>query len=495
MWFLNKVEIFFLVVKLLIMSEEAKKSKLEEKLALKPKSCWEVWDKKTIDKVFAFAEDYKDFLGKAKTERLAVYEIRKLAEKEGFVEWGKFSKKADCFRAGDKVYLVNRNKTIILAVKGKRAVGDGLRFILAHIDSPRLDLKLRPLYEDTQLAFLKTHYYGGIKKYQWPALPLAMHGVIVLRSGRKIEVNVGDDPRDPIFMIGDLLPHLAKKQLEKKLKEAIGAEELNLVVGSIPLIAEKGAKEKVKLNILNLLNREYGIKEEDFVSADLEIVPAGRARDLGWDRSMVAGYGQDDRVCSYAAVRALFGVKRPEFTSVVILTDKEETGSRSNTGMTSRFWTDFVRKMLFVETGEESEIGLRDALAASEAISADVTAAFNPDHKDVYDPRNQAKMGFGLAVEKYTGHRGKYSTNEAHAEYMAKIRRVLSGARVPWQPAQLGKVDVGGGGTVAMFLAEYGMDVLDAGVALLNMHAPFEIASKADIYAAYLGYGAFLFAS
>lgn len=477
-------------------ADEEKKSDLEKELSLQLKSCWERWDESTSQKAFDFAEGYKEFLGQAKTERLAVAKVRDLAEDKGFLQWARFVEGREGFEAGDRVYTINRNKDIVLVVKGREPLRSGLRFLLAHIDSPRLDLKLRPLYENEQLAFLKTHYYGGIKKYQWPALPLAIYGVVVMEDGRPVEVAIGDDPADPVFMVTDLLPHLAKKQMEKQLKEAIEAEDLNLLVGSIPLLKEKEAKEKVKLNILQLLNQRYGITEEDFVSADLEVVPAGKPRDLGWDKSMMTGYGHDDRVCSYAAVQALFEMDKPKYTAVVILTDKEETGSRSNTGITSLYWYDFIGKLMSMEQGSKREleidVALREALHRSDVISADVTAALNPDHKEVYDTHNASRLGYGLAVEKYTGHRGKYGTNEAHAEYMARMRRILNGAKVPWQPAKLGRVDEGGGGTVAMFLAEYNMDVVDAGVPLFNMHAPFEIASKADLYAAYLGYRAFL---
>lgn len=471
-----------------------KKSALEKKLTLAPQSCWEIWSSQQQETALAWAEDYKEFLNQGKTERLVVKKARKMAEEKGFVDGEEWWQKGKSWTEADKLYFINRGKNIILVRRGKKPLEEGARFVLAHIDSPRLDLKLRPLVEEKGLVFFQTHYYGGIKKYQWTALPLALYGLVVREDGEEVEIAVGDQPGDPVFMVPDLLPHLAKKQLEKKLKEVITGEELTLLLGSIPLTKEKEAQEKIKLNLLQLLHQRYGIKEEDFVSADLEAVPAGQARDLGWDQSLIAAYGQDDRICAYSALQALLELKEPQYTAIVILTEKEETGSRSNTGITSLFWYDvFSRLLAREERGEKEnlELRVRAALRRSEAISADVTAGFDPQHKDAFDEKNSAFLGYGIALEKYTGHGGKYSTNEAHAEYMARIRRIFNQAQVPWQPAKLGKIDQGGGGTVAMFLAQYNMDIVDAGPALLNMHAPFEISSKADLYATFLAYRAF----
>lgn len=458
------------------------------------KFAFDHWSKKTAQTAFDFSEDYKKFLTACKTERRVVNWTVKEARKHGCRQLenvGKTTPKTASLK-DKKFYNVNRNKSVILARFGKRRITDGLRLILAHIDSPRLDLKIRPLYEKEHLGFMKTHYYGGIKKYQWPTLPLAMYGTIVRQDGSKAEIELGEKPNDPIFMISDLLPHLAADQLEKKLAEAVKAEELNLVVGSLAKRGNKKEENLVKQHLLELLNKAYRITEDDFVSADLEIVPAGPARDLGFDRSLVAGYGQDDRICAYTALQALFDSKASEFTSVVVLVDREEIGSEGATGATSSFIVDFVGELLHMEAGEYNENVLRDSLAVSKAISADVTVGFDPDYADVFDPNNSARLGAGLAVEKHTGRKGKSLTSEASAEYVAYIRRLYNQAGVFWQTGGLGKIDVGGGGTVAMFLARHNMDIIDSGPALLSMHAPFEISSKADIYSAYLAYKAFL---
>lgn len=467
-----------------------KKSKLEEKLGFSRKPAWEIWDKKTKDKAFDFAEAYKEFLNFSKTERLAVEKSQEIAKDAGFQEIERFKRKD--LSCGISLFATNREKNIILAKIGEKPLSSGIKIIVAHIDSPRIDLKLTPLYEEETLAFFKTQYYGGIKKYQWPTTPLALHGVIVTKDGKKIKVDIGEKDEEPIFIITDLLPHLAKKQMEKKLEEAIEAEELNLLVGSLPLVEEKEAKEKVKLGILKILNEKYGIVEEDLVSAELEAVPAGAAQDLGWDKGLIAGYGHDDRSCSFSALKALLEVEKPEYTSLVFLVDKEETGSASNTGITSLFFYDFVSRLLQLEQKEKVfEQDLRKVLVNSQAISADVTAALDPTFKDVSDPKNAARLGYGIALERYTGAKGKYSTSEASAEYVAKIRQIFDKNKIVWQPATLGKVDIGGGGTVAMFLARFNLEIIDCGVPLLNMHAPFEIASKADLYSTFQAYLAF----
>ncbi len=478
------------------MEDTKEKSELEKQLAYESKSCWEVWDGKRKKECANFAEDYKEFVSAVKTERLAVKAAKELALRAGYSDLGPFSNSGKAFVPGEKVFASNRGKTIALAKHGRRPASEGFRLVMAHVDSPRLDFKLRPLYEEGGLVLFSTHYYGGIKKYQWPALPLAIYGMVAKKDGSWAEIRVGDDARDPVFMVSDLLPHLSKEQLEKTLEKAIEAEDLNLVAGNEPLVEEKKAKEKVKLNLLNILNQQYDIKEEDLISAELEAVPAGEARDLGWDRSMISAYGHDDRSCGFAALRSLLDQKEiPEYTSVVVLFDKEETGSRSNTGATSLFLYDMLGQLLLMDPEVEKaniDVQLRKSLRASEAISADVTAGFNPSFKDVHDEKNAAKMGYGVALQRYTGRGGKTSTSEATADYTAKVRRIFDGAGVVWQPAMMGKVDVGGGGTIAVFLAEYNLDIIDVGVPLLNMHAPFEIASKADILSAYRAYKAFL---
>ena len=477
---------------------DEKQVSLEEKLVYKPQHCFEVWDEKPKKTCANFAEDYKEFVSAAKTERLAVKATQELALRAGFSDYNKFLKNGRTFSPGEKVFLDNRGKTIVLAKRGLRPLTDGLRLVMAHIDSPRLDFKLRPLYEEGGLAIFATHYYGGIKKYQWTALPLAIYGVVVKKDGTWAEVRIGDSPDDPVFMVSDLLPHLAKKQLEKKLEEAIEAEKLNLVVGNEPLSDDGEIKEKVKLNILKILYQKYDIREEDLISAELSAVPVGPARDLGWDRSMISAYGHDDKVCAFPALRALFDQRQiPEYTSLVVLFDKEETGSRSNTGATSLFLYDFVGRLLEGDpsTGSTSLPqggGIREIFRNSEAISADVTAAFNPDYKEVHDEKNAAKLGYGVSVSRYAGRGGKKGTSEASAEYVARIRKIFDEAGVVWQPAMMGKIDIGGGGTIAVFLAEYNLDIIDIGLPLLNMHAPFEIASKADLYSAYQAYSAFL---
>ncbi len=476
--------------------QEKEKSTLEEQLSYSPKSCWKVWDSKTKKKCSNFAEDYKEFVSAAKTERLAVKAGKELALRRGYSDFKDFERSGRNFSPGEKIFASNRGKTLVLVQRGKKPITQEMRLVMAHVDSPRLDFKLRPLYEDSGLALFATHYYGGIKKYQWPALPLALYGVIVKKDGSWAELRLGDEPNDPVFMVSDLLPHLAEEQLEKKLKEAIEAEKMNLVVGNEPFLDDDKVEEQIKLNILNILNQKYDIKEEDLISAELEAVPMGAARDLGFDRSLISAYGHDDRVCAYPALRSLLDQNEvPEHTSVVVLYDKEETGSRSNTGATSLFLYDFIGRLL--ELDPELEAGkfdhqIRKALRNSEAISADVTAGINPSYKDVHDEKNAAKLGYGVALQRYTGKKGKRGTSEATAEYTAKIRALFDQAEVLWQPAMLGKVDVGGGGTIAVFVAEYNLDIIDIGVPLLNMHAPFEIASKADIYSAYQAYSAFL---
>lgn len=469
------------------------------KLKLERKSCWELWSDAQTEKAFAFAEGYKEFLSVNKTERLSVKAIQSMAEEQGYISIDAAVEHTATGTATDRplrVYAINRNKSIIMARLGKKPLRTGTRMILSHIDCPRLDLKVRPLYEDSGIAFLKTHYYGGIKKYQWPTIPLALYGTVVLKNGKTINLAIGDAEEDPVFTISDLLPHLGKKQLEKVLGEAIQGEELNLLVGSIPDKREKNEKNKIKLKILKLLYERYGIVEADFITADIEIVPAGKARDLGFDRSMIIGYGHDDRVCAYSSLKSLLDSKTTQHANVLLFTDKEEIGSTSNTGVTSSFFYDTIGRLVALEEElpERTELDtqIREILISSQAISADVTAAYDPDYKEVFDQLNSAQLGCGVALEKYTGSRGKSFTSEANAEFMARVREVFDGAGVPWQTGGLGKVDAGGGATVAMFLAEYNMDIVDCGLPVLSMHAPYEVVSKADLYSAYLAYGAFL---
>jgi len=478
---------------------------IKNNLLFERKFGFEVWKPKRIAAAFSFAESYKDFISECKTEREVVDWVVGTAKNEGYHPLSSsnhpFVRQLADQGKPLKVYAVNRGKSIILGVFGKEPMRDGVKMILAHIDSPRIDLKPTPLYESEKIAWFKTQYYGGIKKYQWPAIPLAIHGVVVLTNGKKIELVMGEKENEPVLTITDLLPHLSEKQMEKKLEEAVEGEEMNVVVGSRPTTSSKfkvqssklgDEKNAVKLGVLELLFKKYGIGEEDLVSADLEIVPAGQARDLGLDASMIGGYGQDDRLCAYTAVQSLLTIKDPETTIMVVLTDKEETGSESNTGALSNFIPDFISEMLYVQEGKHDENLLRDCLSASKAISADVTVAFDPDYKDVFDPLNTARLGAGLAIEKYTGRRGKYGTSEASAEYLAGVRNVFNKNDILWQTGGLGKVDLGGGGTIAMFLARYNMDVIDAGPAILSMHSPFEISSKIDLYAAFEAYKAFL---
>jgi aspartyl aminopeptidase len=391
------------------------------------------------------------------------------------------------------VYTINRNKSIAVAVLGKRPIEDGLNIIASHIDVPRLDLKQNPLYEDddTKLALFKTHYYGGIKKYQWVNIPLALHGKVVKGDGSEVDINIGESPDDPVFTITDLLPHLArKKQAKRALAEGIKGEELNILVGSRP-VSDKHAKKKVKLWILDYLNKNYGMVEEDFVSAELEIVPAGRARDIGFDRSLVGAYGHDDRICAYTSLRALTDIKTPSRTGLALMFDKEEIGSEGSTGVKSRFLVNTIGDLIGLRNPGYPESMLRKALENSRALSSDVNAGINPNYKGVHETRNAARLGHGVVITKFTGSGGKYASNDASAEFMGAIRRLLNENKIIWQTAELGKVDEGGGGTVARFLAEHNMDVIDCGPPILSMHSPFEISSKIDIYSTYEAYRAF----
>lgn len=444
------------------------------------------------EEVFQFAENYRKFISDCKTERECVSFFVEKAEKAGFVNLEKVIAEHTALKAGDRVYANNMGKGMALFVIGKESMEKGMNILGAHIDSPRLDLKQDPLYEDTDFAMLDTHYYGGIKKYQWVTLPLALHGVIAKKDGTVVEVNIGDKPGDPVFGVSDLLIHLSGEQLEKKAAKVIEGENLDLLIGSIPMQTEdEKVKEKVKANIMNLLSKEYGIEEEDFLSAEIEVVPAGEAKDYGFDRSMIMGYGHDDRVCAYPSFEAMLVSEDPEITSVCLLVDKEEIGSVGASGMQSRFFENTVAEVM-AAAGSYSELALRRALAGSKVLSSDVSAAFDPNFPSVMTKRNTAYFGKGLVFNKYTGSRGKGGSNDANAEYIGKLRNIMDTNEVYFQTAELGKVDQGGGGTIAYILANYGMNVIDSGVPVLNMHAPWEIISKVDLYEAYRGYIAFL---
>ena len=444
------------------------------------------------------AEGYKAFISRAKTERECVDETIRLAEAAGYTSLEKAVSEGRKLAAGDKVYASLYGKTILLFHVGTEPLENGLNILGSHIDSPRLDLKQNPLYEDTDMALLDTHYYGGIKKYQWLTTPLALHGVIAKKDGSVVKVAVGEDPADPVFVITDLLPHLGQHQMGKKANEFILGEDLNVLVGHEPLVKEakkdekeEKEKEPVKANILALLQEKYGIEEEDFLSAEIEVVPAGPARDLGFDGSMVLGYGQDDRICAYTSLAALLEAKTPARTAACLFTDKEEVGSIGATGAQSRFFENTVAELMNA-MGEYSDLALRRCLTRSRMLSSDVSAAFDPNFPSVNEKKNSAYFGRGLVFNKYTGARGKSGSNDASAEYMARMRRIMDDAKVAWQTAELGKVDEGGGGTIAYISANYGMSVIDSGIAILSMHAPWEVSSKADIYEAKKGYAAFI---
>lgn len=464
------------------MSDKTQSELLREKLFMENKHGSSVLDEKEIDKVDSFAVDYMSFLNMVKTEREAAAFAVEEAQKHGFV---KFDRK-DQYKPGDRVYYVNRNKSVILAVIGKKNADEGVRIAAAHIDSPRLDLKPNPLYEADKLAFFKTHYYGGIKKYQWTVTPLALHGVIIKKDGTCVSVNVGEDENDPQFCVTDLLPHLASEQMKKPLATAIPGESLNVIIGSREFKDDSGS-DSVKLNILNILNEKYGIIEEDFLSAELELVPASKAVDIGFDRSMIGSYGHDDRVCAYPALRAAVDCKKiPEYTCITVLTDKEETGSDGNTGLNSSYLKYFIYDIAKMQGCDG-----REALSKSACLSADVNAAYDPNYADVYEKKNSSFINNGVVVTKYTGARGKSGTSDASAEFMHRVRTMLDNADVLWQTGELGKVDIGGGGTVAMYIANLDVDVVDVGVPVLSMHAPFEIVSKIDVYMAYKAFLAF----
>ena len=459
--------------------------KLKNSLLNKNESGWLETDDDKFKKIFDFCDGYMEFLNRSKTEREFASNARGLAIKNKF----KDINEVENLKPGDKVYFVNREKSVFLAVIGEEKLENGLNIIGAHIDSPRLDLKPNPLYEDGELAYFNTHYYGGIKKYQWTTIPLSIHGVIVKANGEKITINIGEDDTDPIFTITDLLPHLAKDQAQKKLGEAIEGENLDLLVGSIPSL-DKEEKQKVKFNILKILNEKYGITEADFLSSELELVPNFRARSLGFDYGMVAGYGQDDKVCSYTALQALMEIEKPKKTAICILSDKEEIGSMGNTGMESHMFDYFISELLN-KTGENRVNLLDKVFCYSKMLSSDVDAGFDPLYSQVSDRYNAGFLSKGVTLNKYTGSRGKFGASDANAEFVAWVRNLFETNNIKYQITELGKVDVGGGGTIAYILANKGVDVIDCGVPVLSMHAPYEVTSKFDIFEAYRAYKAF----
>ncbi|MFA6809935.1 MAG: aminopeptidase [Desulfoplanes sp.] len=460
---------------------------MEPKLTCDPKSCWEIYDTKKHRKAM---EDvcgrYRDFLSRCKTEREVVAWGQNILKAKGFSE--DFS--------SDLVMRDHRGKTLFFARKGKRPLSDGIRLIGSHADSPRVDFKQHPLYEECEVGLAKTHYYGGIKKYQWFSRPLALHGVIAKTNGETVHISIGDDPADPVFVIADLLPHLSQKQNEQKVSEAFEAEKMNIYLGHAPAEEKKEADEKdddstdrIKRNILQLLNKKYGIVEEDLYSAEIQAVPAGPAREVGLDTSMIGSYGQDDRICVFTSMEAFLESPEPEYTQVVIFWDKEEIGSDGSTGAQSLFFEYCMEDLI---DAWEPETKFRNVMNKTRALSSDVHSALDPDYQEVHEKLNASRLGYGPVFCKFTGHRGKYGANDAHAEYVAWLRRILNEAGVPWQMAELGRVDLGGGGTVAKYLAIYGMNIIDFGPGILSMHSPFEISSKMDVYATVLAYKVFL---
>ena len=458
---------------------------LKENLFNNKKVGWENLNDEEKNAVYKYAEEYMYYLNKSKTEKEIVQTSKDILIKNGFTGLAEKSE----LHPGDKIYFINRNRNVFAAVIGEEPIENGLKVVAAHADSPRLDLKQNPLYEDNEIAMLKTHYYGGIKKYQWTSIPLSMHGLVVKPNGEKINICIGEDEQDPVFTISDLLPHLAAEQMERKLKEGVQGEELNILVGSIPF-EDNSVSERVKLNILKLLNEKYGIKEIDFTSSEIEFVPAFKARSLGLDSSMVAGYGQDDKSCCYGALRGILEINNPKKTAVCILIDKEEVGFNGNTGMSSFTFDYFVQEML--EKSGNNKVGaLGRTFANSKVISADVDGAYDPNYPSAFEKNNTSFIGKGLVIVKYTGARGKSGASEASAELIAELRNIFDNVNVKYQSCELGKVDKGGGGTIALTLANRGMDVIDCGVPVIGMHSPYEITSKYDLYQSYKGYKAF----
>lgn len=473
------------------MSEEKTQAEiLHEQLTYVVKNAWEQ-SQDEVNKAFDLCDNYKEYLDKGKTER----EFSALVEKDllaaGYENIQSLFQKGKKLNKGAKVYYINRHKAVAFAVLGEKPLIDGINMVGAHIDAPRLDIKQNPLYEDSGLVLLKTHYYGGIKKYQWVTIPYSLHGVVVKADGTSVTISIGEDDKDPVFTITDLLPHLAQDQMQKKANEAVTGEGLNILLGSRPY-DDKKVKEKVKLNILKILNDKYGMVEEDFLSAELEAVPSFKARDIGLDRSMIGAYGQDDRVCAFTCVKAMLAIKPAEKTALCILTDKEEIGSTGNTGAQSNFLKSFISKILYLTNDNYSDILLNQCLENSNMLSADVNPGVDPNYAEVNDKRNASYMGNGVVVQKYTGSRGKYDASDANAEYMGFIRNLFNNKGIIWHTAELGKVDQGGGGTIAQYVANLGVEVIDCGVPILSMHSPIEITSKIDVYMCYKAMKVFL---
>lgn len=467
---------------------------------MEKKNVWETYDESQLQELERHAKEYMDFLDNGKTERECIDLIVNKIEQEGYRELQVLVKENQPLKKGDKVYAVWMNKSIVMFQIGEKPMEEGMNILGAHIDSPRLDVKQNPMYEEGGFAYLDTHYYGGVKKYQWVTIPLAIHGVVMKKDGTTVEINVGDNEDDPVFFVSDLLIHLAAEQLEKKASKVIEGEALDIIIGNKPLAIDKDsaegkdkkdAKEAVKKGILSILKETYDIEEEDFISAELEVVPAGRAREAGFDRSMILAYGQDDRVCAFSSLKAMLETEEVERTACCILVDKEEIGSVGATGMESKFFENMVAEVMNL-AGEYSELKLRRCLASSSMLSSDVSSAFDPSFAASFDKKNVAYLGNGMVFNKFTGSRGKAGSNDANAEYMGHIRDIFDKEKVHFQTAELGRVDLGGGGTIAYILALYGMNVIDSGVAVLNMHAPWEATSKADVYEAKRGYQAFL---
>lgn len=471
---------------------------------MEKKNVWETYSEEQLQELEKLCAGYRDFLDNGKTERECIDTIVNTIEKAGYRELETLIKNKETLKSGDKVYSVWMNKSIVMFQMGEKPMTEGMNILGAHIDSPRLDIKQNPLYEDGGFAYLDTHYYGGVKKYQWVTIPLALHGVVVKKDGTTIEVNIGENEDDPVFFISDLLIHLSQEQLEKKAAKVIEGEALDIIVGNKPLKVESAkeedknadgkketVKEAVKAGALDILKETYGIEEEDFISAELEVVPAGKAREAGFDRSMILAYGQDDRVCAYTSMAAMLDIEKTDRTVCCILVDKEEIGSVGATGMQSRFFENAVAEVMNL-CGEYSELNVRRCLSHCCMLSSDVSSAFDPSFAGSFDKKNVAYLGGGMVFNKFTGSRGKSGSNDANAEYLAHIRDIFAKKEICFQTAELGKVDLGGGGTIAYILALYGMNVIDSGVAVLNMHAPWEATSKADVYETYRGYKAFV---
>jgi len=459
--------------------------RISEKLISKPKLVWDAIDKKEKKGVFGFDKEYQHFLNKAKTEREAVKIISEIALKNGFSPNPSSTHPI-------KLMKTFQEKLIALSISGRKGINEGINLIISHLDSPRLDLKQNPLYEEVDLAFMKTHYYGGIKKFQWLTRPLAIHGKVIRSDGSSLDIVVGEDDSDPVFTVADILPHLAKKvQTDKKVSDAFLGEKLNLMVGSLPF-GDKDTKERFKLAILNLLNERFGLVEEDLISAELEVVPSGMARDVGWDRGLTGAYGHDDRSCVFTSLKAIIDIKNPQKTALVLFVDKEEIGSDGATGAKSRFLESVLADLMVAHGKEPLYHEIHKVLMNSRALSADVNGALDPDFQDVHEKRNAARLGYGICMTKFTGAGGKYGASDANAEYVGWLRNLFNKKKVVWQTGELGKIDEGGGGTVSRFLALYGMEIIDCGPPVLSMHSPFEIVHKGDIYMTYRGYRAFL---